>query len=165
MTWPSLLLVLAFGMSACQRAASGAGSQVCQLTCDQVDAILFRHIGAEDKPIFPVFIGLVGQQYPPPVREEPCFVAYDTPHVVDSTFYVALAATIRHSLPVHPQVPDYLGEFGTFSICVGQEQFVLESHHDAVRFFQAFLPRLVPTTPAERALKADLEVMARRLGP
>jgi hypothetical protein len=165
MTWPSLLLVLAFGLSACQRAVPGTDSQVCQVTCDQADAIRFRHIGDEDKPIFPVFIGLVGRQYPQPVNEEPCFLAYDSPHLVDSTFYVALAATIRHCLPAHPQAPDYLGEFGTFSICLGQEQFVLASRQDAARFFQALLPRLMPTTPAERALKEDLEVMARRIGP
>lgn len=142
----------------------GEGHGLAINNCVRADALVFYHIGAEDKPIFPVFIGLVGRPYPANVLG-----AYYPPESVaqrlaDSTFYVTLVANIRRFMPAETHAPERLLEFGTIAICLGREQLFLGSQRDAIPFFQALLPTIVPTTPAEMAAKADLEKMGSRIG-
>lgn len=164
MTWKSLSLLLALGTGSCRSVGPGNGRAISFATCQRADAIIFYHIGAVDKPIFPLLIGQTGRHYPLAELAGPYPAAYLRPHLVDSIFYVALAANIRRCLPATPQGLEHLGEFGTFSICLGQQQVFLGSQQEAANFFQALLPTLVPTAPAERALKAEFETMSKRVG-
>ena len=161
--WKSALLVLAVAVTEC-RAPAMVEQRSYANGCARADAIVLSYSGSLDKPIYPVFIGLAGRQYPPDLVNGPYPTGHLSPHLVDSTFYVALATNMRRSVPPELHRAEESTAFGTISLCLGRELVNLGSQRDAAAFFRVLLPTIMPTNPAETRLKADLENFRNRIG-
>ena len=161
--WKSVLLVLAVAAAGC-RAPAAVEQRRAATGCARPDALVLSYSGSQDKPIYPVFIGLAGRQYPTNLVNGPYPTGHVSPHLVDSTFYVALAANMRRCIPAAPHRAQESTAFGTISLCLGREQVDLGSQRDAAAFFRVLLPTIVPANPAETRLKADLENFRNRIG-
>lgn len=115
------------------------------------------HTGAQNKPIFPVVIGVVGRRYPAGVlRAEPIIL-------LDSASYARVAAAMLQSVPASPTPAQRDGETGTFLLCLGTQTRYLTSRHDSVLFLQALLQAIAPRSEAERELHTQLQATLARL--